>query len=67
LTPKERLLSTVLSNELIFFAKGLDFAYTLTLISTVLIIVSISTTPQLTTVMMIWLVLIGIRIVEKEL
>lgn len=57
----------MLSNELIFFAKGLDFAYTLTLISTVLIIVSISTTPQLTTVMMIWLVLIGIRIVEKEL
>ena len=56
----------MLPNELIFFAKGLDFAYTHILISTILIIVISSTIPPLTTVMMIWLVLIGIPIVEEE-
>ena len=50
----------------LFFAKGLDFTYTHNLISTIPIIVSTSTIPSLTTVMMIWLVLIAIPIVEKE-
>jgi hypothetical protein len=67
LVQKDRSLRTTLRNSALFLAKQPGFAFPLSLMCAIFIIVSVLTTLSLSSILMVWIALIGVLAVDEEL